>query len=116
MVQMMGSAHRLEITRTGYTKPFHTLMHEDIMDEEIGQTVQCDANTCKKSPIVGLSTQNDEPSRWDGEHESEQIVQFKSALARLVVAFMPKPHEAVHHVFVGKPSHKFHEKEKQNYY
>jgi hypothetical protein len=29
---------------------------------------------------------------------------------------MPKPHKAMHHVFVGKPGHKFHEKEKQKYY
>jgi len=25
---------------------------------------------------------------------------------------MPNPHKTMHHVFVGKPSHKFHEKEK----
>jgi hypothetical protein len=87
-------------------------VNKHIVYEEIGQTIQGDANSRKKPPIVISRTQNNQPRRGNGKHETEQIVQFEGAFSGFVVTLMPKPHKAMHHVFVGKPSHKFHEKEK----
>jgi hypothetical protein len=88
-------------------------MHKNIVNQKICYPIQGDANAGKKPPIKCFRPQNNQPRRGNGKHETKQIVEFEGTFSRLVVTFMPEPHESMHDIFVGKPRNEFHEKEKQ---
>jgi len=108
MVMIMGHAHGMKIGNPGDLQPFNALVYKNIVHQEVRQSVKRNTQTGKKAPVKAARSDYDEPNRRNGEHETEQVVQFKRAFAWFMVAFVPNPEKAVHDVLVRKPGHAFH--------
>jgi len=92
-------------------------MDEDVMHEKITQAVKRYSKANPHSEIATrVQSSVDTEERWNCKDEEEHIVSFKKAGFMNMVIGMEVPHQTMHHVFVGEPSHEFHEKEGGNEY
>ena len=111
VVNLVRLANRHEVRVLGPLEPRKTLMDEDVVNQEIGQTIQRDARPNPK-PKVLVQTPGDEAvGAGDGENEKERVVFLEEARTVGVVICVEVPHRTVHQVFVGRLCHAFHDEE-----
>lgn len=94
------------------SEPIEPPVNVDVVDQEIQQAVDRDADSDKKKPEMGRGEPHDiADGTGDSENQKEQIVFFKKAVLLvmgLVVVLVPIPENAVHNKFMRKPSDEFH--------
>lgn len=90
-------------------EPIKSLVNEDIMDQEIGQSVNGNSGAHPNSKIASSYRSRDEtPSTRDGENQKKGIVFLEESRLVYVVILMEKPHQTMHDVLVRKPCHALH--------
>ena len=93
-------------------EPGKTAVDVYVVDEEIRESVQRNAHTDEKHPKMWRhAAKHVTKSGWNGKNKEKTVVFFKKTVFvvfGLVVIFVPVPQNAVHHVFVREPGHKFH--------
>jgi hypothetical protein len=110
MMYFMGFANGTKIGVIGALQPREALMNENVMYQEIAETVECNSDSCIEFPISMIqgSAQGKEHS-GNGENQEEEVVSFKEGIAFFhVMGFMQAPKKAMHDEFVREPSYKFH--------
>lgn len=91
-------------------------MDEDIVHEKIGEAVDGDTESDVKTKIhfVHHAEINQDHTRYS-EDQKEGIVLFEEAGFGLMMILVEIPAESMHHVFMGKPGHEFHDAEGGQY-
>ena len=90
-------------------------MNEDIVHEKVGDAIDGNTQAYKSAPIVPVHhSKHDEQPTWNGKNQKEHIVFFKEPRSMLMVVSVKIPTQTMHHVFVHRPSHEFHEQESGN--
>jgi hypothetical protein len=100
-----------EIPEYGYA-----LMYIYIVEHKISKSVEENADSETQHITVGIYYPKiDKQYAWYGKDHRKNVVPLNfSAIAHMMV-FVKYPQKSVHYVFMGKPGHKFHEEEGQNY-
>ena len=61
-------------------EPIESAVNVNIVDEEVNESVDGDANADEKRPMVGGDGSDDVACHaWDGEDEEEEVVFFKES-------------------------------------
>ena len=118
MVDLMATSNGLKISILGVSEHFEALVDKDIVDQEIGQAVQADAQADPEQVVISLlHSEEQSGNSWNGEDQEEGVVVLQESLGSLFVVVpvqVPKP--AVHDVFMGEPGHSLHPGEGRDHY
>lgn len=100
------------ITAVAAGKPFEALMNDDIMYQEISETVSHDAKADGLHPPhmtegAGINEQD----TWHSKNDKECIVLFKKAGFHLVMILVQVPEQPMHNKAMCKPGYSFHDQE-----
>ena len=109
-MHFMGSPDRLKIGVVCIANELKALVDKDIMDKKIGHAIQRDAQAYPKQVVVALShSQVQADDSGYSKNQKEEIIVLKEAgRFFLVVVLVEVPKDAMHDVFMRKPSHAFH--------
>lgn len=93
-----------------------SLVNEDVMDQEIGHSVNGNSGANPNSKIASSYRSRDEtPSTRNGENQKKGIVFLEKSRLVYVVIFMEKPHQTMHDILVRNPRHALHSNEGGQY-
>src|ERR1700759_372070 len=119
VVHLVGEADGANIAVVRPGPPFEPLVDDDVMYEEIGETIGHDTEAYGLQGIMLIEgSEEDGQEAGDGEDEEERVVLFEEAMRGPVVVGVEKPAEPMHDIFMGQPGDAFHgcEREDQDAY
>jgi hypothetical protein len=118
MVRPMRAQDGPRIPVVQLLEPLETAMNIYVVDEEIDQPVDRNADPHEKEPQMRRGrTQDVKQGAGNGENQKEAVVFFEKIAALImgfVVVFVPVPQKSVHHILVRKPGDKLHERRSSN--
>jgi hypothetical protein len=106
----MSFSQTNQILVFGIFEPFESLVNQNIMHHEIAKSVKSDSHGYEKKIIhATLYPEVKKNNTRNGKNHKKNVVAFKNmGVFRLVMIGMKIPHQSVHDVFMGEPSHTFH--------
>ena len=113
MVKVRGN-DRVEVFVSVFTRDIQPLMHDNIVEPEISESVKCDAEPGeeKKTEVVGSSDGYQNNTR-EREEQREKVVSFEPLVVGHVMILVKHPKKSVHDVLVCKPRDEFHQQEEK---
>jgi hypothetical protein len=111
VVDLVGSPYPACIPVICIPEYFDALMNKDIVDEKVGCAIGHDAKTDGITiPEGPVSAPNYEGHAQNGVKYKECVISLKPGIVVFsVVVLVEAPQKTVHHVFMGKPGHEFHD-------
>ena len=76
------------------------LVNEDVMHDEVGEPVECNACANPKAGVVMKASSDEAIGTWHCENQEEGVVLFEKTRRSGVVVFVEVPHGSMHQVFV----------------
>src|SRR3954465_303438 len=118
VVNIMCLNHSLEVATPFSGSPSYSLVHNNIMKNEVKQPVtkNPDPNCDKIRIVVANGSIVNKDNRRDAENYSEPIIFFECMIMLRVMGLVPRPHESVHDVLVREPGDKFPKQESGHNY
>jgi hypothetical protein len=113
VMHLMRLSDGSEVPIVGIVKPFETSMDEHIMYQEIGNSIEQNAQSDIKPEIIARHhAKHDEQPTGDGINQKKYIIAFKNVLVRFMVILVEIPHKAMHYKAMRSPRHPFHDEER----
>lgn len=115
MVHFMRPANSANIGIAAAGKPFHALMNNNIMYQEVGKSICHNTEPYRLHPPLRLKcAEIYQQHAGNGKNDKEGIVLFKETWFRLVMIPMQVPEEPMHNILMRSPGYSFHEDEREN--
>ncbi len=114
MMYFVSSSNGFEISIIRSGQPFESLMNEDIVYHEIGESIQGNACTYPQSWIECFTapSQENKCHAWNSKNQKEEVIFFKEPFVFMGMMILVEiPQQSMHDVFVGKPGNAFHKNE-----
>jgi len=91
VVNFVGLAQRHKINVVGLAENFKTLVYKNIVHQQVGQTVEGDADPDPQAGIhyaVGVAEENKQHPRY-GEDQEKRIIALKKTVVKIRLVMIP---------------------------
>lgn len=93
------------------------VVNDHLMHKKISRSVNSNTDTDPHAVVAtGHNAEHHKQPGWNGKDQGEKIISLEKSLFGLVVANMNLPENAMHHIFMCRPRHKFHKEKGCNQY
>jgi hypothetical protein len=116
MVLFMGPAKCEQVGILRIPQNLQALVDQDIVNKEVGHTVQEDAQPDIEKVVEALlASEIKQRDGWQGKNYEEQVIPFKiSCIAVVMMIPVQDPKAAMHDIFMNDPGCAFHQKKCTN--
>jgi hypothetical protein len=111
-MHFMSFTHAFCIPIIGFSEHFKTLVYKNVMHYEIGRTIHHNTKANRQaSPKTFVAPEIKATHAYHCVKNKKGIIALKpTVVIFVVVVFVQAPQKPMHDVFMGEPSHKFHDK------
>jgi hypothetical protein len=111
-MHFMSPTHAFCIPIIRFSKHFKTLVYKNVMHYKIGRTISHNTKANREaSPKAFVAPEIKATHAYYCVKNKKGIIALKpTVVIFVVVVFVQAPQKPMHDVFMGEPSHKFHDK------